>query len=175
MKQASPWALAGYFTILSLLAFGGANATVPDMHRYVVEHMGWLGDADFAHLYAVSTAAPGPNVLIVTLIGLKTAGWLGALAATLAMCAPSCLLTYWVGRQLDSHADAPWALALRRGLMPLTIGLIGASAWVILRAASQRWQDYLLAALAILWMEKVSIHPLWLMALAALAGALGWF
>lgn len=173
MKEASPWALAVYFASLSLVAFGGANAILPDMHRYVVEQMGWISDADFSHFFAVSRSAPGPNVLIVTLIGLKVSGWGGALAATAAMCAPSCLLTYWASKQLRHNANAPWALSLRRGLVPLTIGLMLASAWVILRSADHHWQDYLFSAFAALWMEKIPIHPLWLMLIAALLGAFG--
>lgn len=172
MKAASPWALAAYFASLSLIAFGGANAILPDMHRYVVEQTGWISDADFSHFFAVSRSAPGPNVLIVTLIGLKVSGWAGALAATAGMCLPSCVLTYWAAKQLRNNATAPWALSFRMGLVPLTIGLMLASSWVILKAANHDWHDYLFSALAALWMEKVPLHPLWLMLIAAVLGGM---
>ena len=56
------------FALLSLVAFGGATALLPEMHRVVVENHHWLDDTTFTHLYAIAQAAPGPNVLVVTLI-----------------------------------------------------------------------------------------------------------
>ena len=61
------------FALLSFVAFGGATALLPEMHRVVVDNHQWLGDATFTHLYAIAQAAPGPNVLVVTLIGWKVA------------------------------------------------------------------------------------------------------
>ncbi|MBA3812683.1 MAG: chromate transporter, partial [Caulobacteraceae bacterium] len=87
-------ALFVQFAILSLLAFGGANAVVPEIHRQAVEINHWMSDADFAALFAIAQAAPGPNFMISTLVGLKAAGLAGALVATVAMCAPSCLLAF---------------------------------------------------------------------------------
>ena len=73
------------FALLALIAFGGATALLPEMHRVVVENHHWLDDATFTHLYAIAQAAPGPNVLVVTLIGWEVAGLAGALAATLGL------------------------------------------------------------------------------------------
>ena len=82
------------FALLSFVAFGGATALLPEMHRVVVENNHWLNDATFTHLYAIAQAAPGPNVLVVTLIGWEVAGLAGALAATAAMCLPMSILIY---------------------------------------------------------------------------------
>ena len=62
------------FALLSFVAFGGATALLPEMHRVVVENHHWLNDTTFTHLYAIAQAAPGPNVLVVTLIGWEVAG-----------------------------------------------------------------------------------------------------
>ena len=48
----------------------------------------WLTDVDFAQAFAISQASPGPNMLIVSVIGWKVYGFLGALVATLALCLP---------------------------------------------------------------------------------------
>ena len=63
------------FALLSFVAFGGATALLPEMHRVVVENHHWLDDTPFTHLYAIAQAAPGPNVLVVTLIGGKSPAW----------------------------------------------------------------------------------------------------
>lgn len=77
------------FSILSLLAFGGINALLPEIQRITVRTHHWMNDATFVHLFAIAQAAPGPNFLIVTLIGWHVAGLAGAFAATFAACVPS--------------------------------------------------------------------------------------
>ena len=74
--------LAGYFALLSLFAIGGANAALPEMHRLAVEVMHWMSDRQFADMFAIAQVTPGPNVIVVTLIGYHVAGLAGALVAT---------------------------------------------------------------------------------------------
>lgn len=74
---------------MSLLAIGGANSTIPEMHRVAVEVRHWMSDAQFADMFAIAQLSPGPNVLIVTLIGYHVAGIAGALVATFAIHPPS--------------------------------------------------------------------------------------
>ena len=69
--------LAGYFALLSLFAIGGANAAMPEMHRLAVEVMHWMTDRQFADMYAIAQVSPGPNVIVVTLIGYHVAGLAG--------------------------------------------------------------------------------------------------
>jgi len=71
-RQTPLTALAGYFALLSLFAVGGANAAIPEMHRVAVELMHWMNDRQFADSYAIAQLSPGPNVIIVTLIGTTT-------------------------------------------------------------------------------------------------------
>jgi hypothetical protein len=80
------WSLVLTFGLMSLFAVGGANAAIPEMRRIAVDIRHWMTDREFADIYAISQLSPGPNVLIVTLIGYTIAGITGALAATLAMC-----------------------------------------------------------------------------------------
>jgi chromate transporter len=88
--------LAMDFSVLSLIAVGGAITVLPEMHRSVVEVHGWMSGAQFAELFALAQAAPGPNILVVSLIGWKVAGMAGAVVATAAVCGPSCVLTFAV-------------------------------------------------------------------------------
>ncbi len=85
--------LAVQFALMSLLAVGGANTVLPEMHRFVVDNEGWMTHAQFAEMFGIAQAAPGPNMLFVTMIGWKVAGFPGALTATLAMTVPTCTLT----------------------------------------------------------------------------------
>ena len=103
------WTLLWTFGLMSLFAVGGANAAIPEMHRVAVDVQHWMTDKQFADLFAISQLSPGPNVLIVTLIGYSVAGIAGALVATLAMCGPTAVLAYYVGRLLQR--SQPCALA----------------------------------------------------------------
>lgn len=129
--------LALSFAILSLLSIGGANATLPEMHRVVVDQWHWMDDRTFASLIAIAQTSPGPNVLIVSMIGWQVAGLGGMLAATLAMLLPSSALTLAVGRLVHHYAEVPWVDRLRTALAPVAVGLMLASGYVMSRAAGQ--------------------------------------
>ena len=165
--------LAAQFFGLSLMAFGGANAVVPELHREVVNVHHWMGDRDFAALFAIAQAAPGPNVMISTLVGWKVAGLAGALVATFAMCAPACVLAVSVAKIWDRYRAAPLRAALASGLAPVTVGLIGASAYLLIRAADANLRLALVTAGAAGVAYFTKANPLWCLAAAAGLGLAG--
>src|ERR1700732_2751727 len=120
------WTLAWTFGLMSLFAVGGANSAVPEMHRVAVDVQHWMTDKQFADVYAISQLSPGPNVLIVTLIGYSVAGIAGALVATLSMCVPTAMLAYYVSRLLKRSSNARWPALIQAALVPLSLGLLGA-------------------------------------------------
>ena len=77
--------LALFFSLLSLLSVGGMPSVIPEMHRYVVEQKAWISHGDFIEMFALGQAAPGPNVLISSLIGWKIAGVPGAFVTLAAL------------------------------------------------------------------------------------------
>ena len=167
--------LTAQFLLLSMISIGGANAIIPEIHRRVVDLQHWMTDADFAQLFALSQAAPGPNVLIVSLIGWKVAGVVGGVVALLAMSGPSSILTYAVAHAWERFRDAPWRIAIQRGLAPVTVGLILASGYVLTRAADQSsWIAYGVTLATLLLSLATRLHPLWFLGIAGAAGALGW-
>lgn len=160
------------FVLLSFVAFGGATALLPEMHRVVVEHHQWLDDTTFTHLYAIAQAAPGPNVLVVTLIGWKVAGLAGALAATVAMCLPMSVLIYLLIDRWESFAGQRWQKAISLGVAPLAVGLVFSGATLIAQAAGLGLAAWALLLLTVVVNLKTRTHPLWLIGLGALLGLL---
>ena len=112
---------------------------IPEIHRRVVDMEHWLTDAEFAQAFAISQASPGPNMLIVSVIGWKVYGFLGALVATLALCLPSSVLTYGISHVWNRFRDAPLRAAIQRGLAPVTVGLVLASGYVLVRTTDTTW------------------------------------
>jgi len=165
--------LARQFGLLSFLAIGGVNALIPEIHRRVVDVHQWMSNAEFSQAFAISQASPGPNMLIVSVIGWKVYGFLGALVATVAICAPSSVLTFAVAHVWDRFREAPLRAAIQRGLAPVTVGLVLASGYVLARAADETLPAYAVTAATTLLALATRVHPLWFLAAAAALGALG--
>jgi chromate transporter len=173
MDRADTTALFLHLALLSLMAIGGISAIMPDVHRYVVEANHWITSRQFADAYALAQAAPGPNMMFITLVGWQVAGWGGAIAATLALVLPPTVLTLTVVHLNARSPDTPLGRAIRSGLAPITIGLTLASGWILVRAIDHDWRGNLLTVLTIAVMMRTRWNPLWLIAIGSIAGIAG--
>jgi chromate transporter len=158
---------------LSFVSIGGINAAVPELHRQVVDINRWLSEQQFTDFFAIANAAPGPNLLIVTLIGYQLGGVVGALAATATLCTPTCLLTYFIAHVWERFKDAPLRIAIQAGLTPVTVGLVAATAYLIARVADQNPAAVAISAATAALAYFTRIHPLWAFAAAAALGFAG--
>jgi chromate transporter len=166
-------ALAGYFALMSLFAIGGANSAVPEMQRVAVEVERWMTDRQFSDIFAMAQITPGPNVIIVTLIGYHVAGLIGALVATLAMCGPTCVFAFYVGQAWERFKEAPWRRVIQAGLLPISIGLIAASAFVVASVALHNLVAVAITLGTAILTYMTRLNPLWIFAAAALLGLAG--
>ena len=165
--------LALYFGVLSLMAFGGMPAVMPEMQRIVVEAKGWATPLEFVQLFAIAQAAPGPNVLIVSLIGWKAAGPLGAVVALLAACAPAGLLSWWIAGLWERFKESPWRIAIQRAIAPLVVGLTLSGGYVLCTpSTTPDWRLWAIAGATIAASLMTRVNPLWIL---AGGGALGAF
>ena len=161
------WTLVIVFTQLSVLAFGGGNAILPEMQHQVVTVHQWMTAEQFSSLFAMAQAAPGPNMMIVPLVGWHVAGPAGLLVTSLAKFGPSSIITVYVLKFWQRFKDHPLRARFEKALKPITVGLILVSAWLIADASAQNALLILIVILtAILGMFK-KVHPLWVMALGA--------
>ena len=167
------WSLISTFGLMSLFAVGGANAAIPEMHRIAVDVHHWMSDRQFADIYAISQLSPGPNVLIVTLIGYAVAGFGGAIVATLAMCVPTAALAYYVSRLLRRQTKSPWPAIIQSALVPLSIGLMAASALIVAQAADTNWTAVILTLAVAAVAFTTPLNPLWLLLAGGLLGLVG--
>lgn len=176
MNDSSPGSLvtlALSFGLMSLFAMGGANSAIPEIHRLAVDVNHWLSDKQFADVFAISQLSPGPNVLIVTLIGYQVAGIMGALVATLAMCGPTAVFAYYVSQLLARSGHAQWPGIVQAALVPLSIGLMSASGLVLLFASDTTWTAFLVTGSAAVLAFATRLNPLWLLVAGGLLGFAG--
>lgn len=168
--------LCGHLALLSLVAIGGAHTVLPDVHRLVVREHAWLTDTQFGALIALSQAAPGPNVLVMTLIGYQVAGFAGAIGATLAFLIPSSIVVLAAAQTIARAGDARWVRILKIGLGPLTAGLVLASGSVLARGVLTHLADGQAIVVAAITLAVTAgavftrINPLWLILVAGAAG-----
>jgi chromate transporter len=167
------WTLAWTFGLMSLFAVGGANSAIPEMHRVAVDVHHWMTDKQFADVFAISQLSPGPNVLIVTLIGYAVAGVPGGLIATLAMCVPTAVLAYGVSHLLTRSSHARWPAMIQAALVPLSIGLMGASGLILALTSDRTWAAALVTAGAAVLASATKLNPLWILLAGGCLGFAG--
>jgi chromate transporter len=170
----SEWlGLFAQFLMLSMLAVGGAMATAPDMHRYMVVEHGWLSDAQFTSSIAIAQAAPGPNLLFVAVLGWNVAGLAGTLATMLGILIPSTTLAITATRWGSQRRDSRGVRAFTAGMAPLTLGLLLATGYVLTEPSRHSAGALALVAITVLAVGRFNVSPIWMVALGALVGALG--
>ena len=180
-------ALFMHYLSLSLLSIGGAIATAPDMHRFLVEQNHWLTDAQFNASIAIAQAAPGPNVLFIALlgwnVGMNAGGMLtgaaGVVVTMFGILMPSSILTYMSAQWGHRNRNLRAVRAFKQGMAPIVVALLIATGWILGTANSggdgsalKNWPMWLLTACTAIIVWRSRIHLLWLLGAGAL---LGWF
>jgi chromate transporter len=171
------WAALGILltrvTGLALISFGGVSTILPALHHLAVNEQRWMTDRDFANLFALASISPGPNFMVLTLIGYKGAGVPGAIVATLALSIPTSLLAFAVVKVWDRFKTAHWRMAIQEGLVPVTVGFVGAAAVLLVRASDNSIPAYAITAAVAAVGTWTRFNPLWIFAVSAIVGALG--
>jgi chromate transporter len=164
--------LIGVFGLLSVLAVGGGAAVLPEMKQLTESQHHWVTETQFVHIYSLGQLAPGPNMLMVGVIGQYVAGWTGALAALIAFLLPASTLTWAVGRLWERLADWPWLDAIQRGLGPVSIGLALSGAITVAKGAVINLTTLLIAAAVLTILLVRHVNPAYLIIASGVAGAL---
>jgi chromate transporter len=168
------------FLSLSLFSLGGGNTLLSEYHHLAVDQYCWLSSRQFADIYALSEAAPGPSSMIVGLLGMGAAvkegplwGVLSGVVAEIAILFPSTLVMVAAVLSWNRLRNSPWRLAFERGLGPITLGILFAVGLKILRISDHDTPAYAVSLVVCVLMLRTKISPLWFMAVAGLMGGLG--
>ena len=175
MSGAELGALFLHFLSISVFATGGALALASDMHRYVVDEHAYISHTQFVNSIALAQAAPGPNILFVTVMGWQIAGIQGALATTFGLSLPALVFPMLVSR-LGRMAQFDRLLqALKRGLGPVAMGLMASTCFLLLRDAPGVWKGAAISAVTLALLAATRIAPvLLIVAFGALGALIDW-
>lgn len=165
--------LAAIFALLSLTAVGGANATLPELHRKIVENLSLMDETTFVSLVAIAQLAPGPNVIVISMLGWHLAGVSGLVVATLAMVVPSSLLALGAERIMNHYSSSPGLILLKQALAPIATGLMLSSGWIMAEATGHGPLLVMITGGMAIFVLATRANPLWGMVAGALLAAAG--
>ena len=173
MRDTSASILVSLFAVfapLSLLSFGGSNSVIADIAHQSIAVQHWVSEREFADLFALSRAAPGPGSMLAALIGWKVAGFAGALVATVAFYLPSALLLFAAAKVWGRWRGSAWHQAVERGMAPIAAGLFLSGGIAVLRASPAGpavWVAAGATTAALIYWPK--LHPVPLLAAGGVA------
>jgi chromate transporter len=146
------------FGLLSLLAVGGGTAVLPEMQTILAHQFG-IDHTQFVHIYSIGQLAPGPNMLMVLIIGYQIAGMLGACAVLFSFFLPSSLLCLYVGRLWNRLGESPWRRSVQNALEPISIGLMASGVYAVGKASIVSPTTAALAVISLYLILKTKINP----------------
>ena len=164
-------ALFLHFLSLSVFATGGAMALASDMHRYVVDEHGYLTHDQFVNSIALAQAAPGPNILFVTVMGWQIAQLPGAAATTLGLSLPALIFPVVVSRLGRLPQFERLLKALQHGLGPVALGLMAATCFLLLSGLPGAWKGAAIASATLLLVTTTRVPPVVPILAAGVLGA----
>ena len=166
-------ALVSVFARLGLLAVGGVLSVLPEMQHQSVEVHHWVSAREFTSLFALAQSAPGPNMMVVTLLGMRVAGLPGAMVSSAAFILPPAALVFCIGRLWQRLRGRRWLALVQAGLSAVTVGLVAAAALLLCESSADSLLAAAVVAIACFLLMRTKLHPLWVLAGGAAIGAAG--
>ncbi len=161
---------------IGFFGFGGGYAMLSLIQNEVVVQRGWLTSAEFADIVAVSQMTPGPIAInSATYIGYTTAGILGSVVATFAVCLPALTAMVLLTRFFLHLRDNHYMQGIIGGMRPVVVGLIGSAALLLMFPHEADGKNFIdawswLFFAACLYGSYRKVNPILLLVCAALAG-----
>jgi chromate transporter len=150
--------LALTFALLSILAVGGGTAVLPEMQTLLAQQFS-IDHTQFVHIYSIGQLAPGPNMLMVLVIGYQIAGLIGAGVVLLSFFLPSSLLCFYMGRLWNRFGENPWRRSVQNALEPISIGLMCSGVYAVAKASIVSSITLVLALITLYLILRTKINP----------------
>jgi chromate transporter len=150
--------LAWTFALLSVLAVGGGTAVLPEMQTILAHQFG-IDHTQFVHIYSIGQLAPGPNMLMVLVIGYQIAGLIGAGVVLLSFFLPSSLMCFYMGRLWNRFGENPWRRSIQNALEPISIGLMSSGVYAVAKASVVSGITLALALVTLYLILRTKMNP----------------
>lgn len=113
------------FVQVGLFCVGGGYASMPLIQAQVIDVHGWLSMSEFIDIFTISQMTPGPiGINAATFVGMKVAGFLGAIVVTLGFVTPSFILGIILAKLFFKYGNIGVIKGILNGLRPAVVALI---------------------------------------------------
>jgi len=160
------------FASMSVMLFGGGYVFIPMIQEIVVNGHGWVTTQEFIDAIAMGQITPGPILVSAAFIGLKVAGFTGAVVATVGIYLPPALLMVVSTRALEFIKKSQAIRAALRGIRPAVVGMIAAAAFTVGGTAPHHWVSLLIFVAALVALMRLRVQVVWVIPAAGLTGLL---
>lgn len=161
--------LAFSFGLLSLLAVGGGTAVLPEMQTLLAHQFG-IDHLRFVHIYSIGQIAPGPNMLMVLIIGFQVAGLIGAGVVLISFFLPSSILCFYAGRIWNRFGESPWRRTIQNALEPISIGLMSSGVYAVAKSSIVNPITLILGLISLYLILRTKVNPVFVILGSGLAG-----
>ena len=169
------------FLQIGLFSIGGGYAAMPLIQSQAVTQHAWLTMAEFGDLVTIAEMTPGPIAInAATFVGIRVAGFAGAVMATLGCITPSLFIASLLAYVYYKYKGAKGIDSILTCLRPAVVALIAAAGLKILLsvvfgegAVALPNADFIGAALfaaAFFALRKLKWNPILTMSLCGAAG-----
>lgn len=170
------WQIFLAFFIPGILGYGGGPASIPLIENEVVDRYGWLTVNEFSEVLALGNALPGPIATkMAGYIGFQQGGILGAIIGVFAVVGPSLILMIALLGLLMKYKESPKVKRMTTLIRPVIAVLLGVMTYDFFFSAYDSvgiWQTLFIGVVSFILMEKLKIHPAYVIVGALIYGGL---
>lgn len=162
------------FFVPGILGYGGGPSSIPLVEAEVVDRYHWLTVNEFSEVLAIGNSLPGPIATkMAGYIGYDVAGVPGAIVAVFSTVAPSLLLMITLLSLLMKFKNSPRVKRMTIVVRPVIAVLLGIMTYDLFFSAYESigWlQTMGIGVISFFLMEKMKVHPAYVIAGALLYG-----
>lgn len=161
------------FLKIGAFSFGGGYAMLPLIKEEIIEVHGWLTNAEFIDILAISEMTPGPIAInSATFLGYRVSGIPGSVVATIAVVLPSFIVMSIIVHFLNKFKDSPYTDWFFSGIRPIVLGLIASAAVSVAMDAFVDLKSILLGTGLFYLVAFVKLNPIYAIVLAGITGVI---
>lgn len=157
------WQLFLAFFRVGILGYGGGPASIPLIHKEVVDTYKWMKDEEFGDMLALANTLPGPIATkLAGYIGYRVSGVLGMLFALIATILPTVLLLIILLSTLASFKDINWVKGMTAAVIPVVGMMMATLTWQFFDKAKKGmgWvQTLIMTAVIFVLLFFLNVHP----------------
>lgn len=158
------------FIKIGAFTFGGGYAMVPLIQSETVEKKKWINDDDILEIVAIAESTPGPiAVNSATFVGYKTAGVLGAAAATIGVVLPSFTIIYFISFVIDKFENNTAVKYAFSGIRAGVLALIIKALWTMSKKSAKNIISFIITAFAFIF-AALNINVIYIILACAVTG-----